>query len=129
MSKTINISENHLKDESSIIENINLKNIPDNMEIDISKNKLQDKSAIIKNTDAINEDEEKYKLYEDINEKIEQFVEWSDEYQKLQQMKREISRKNSKLKEIIKKFSIDLTQGCLVNVLSESVMQLLVKYL
>lgn len=53
------------------------------------------------------EELEKQKIYNEINEKIGEFSDWSDEYKTLQELKQELSKKESRLSQIVK--NLDMT--------------------
>ena len=125
----INIQKNELKGRSSIIENMNSRDIAGEGYIKIEENKLQDEAAILRMRELQQEELEKQKIYNEINEKIGEFSDWSDEYKTLQALKQEISKKESRMPQIVKKFGYDITKGCLVNTFSKVILKIIEKYL
>lgn len=129
MNMIINISKNRLKDKSTIVENMDYANTSGELHMTIEENELQDDAAILRNKQLYQEEIDKQKIYDEINQKIGEFSDWSDEYKKLQELKHELSRKESKMPQIVKKFGYDVTQGCLANLFSTIVIEIIKKYL
>lgn len=126
----VTVSDNQLKDESSILENYSCKELPDNLEMNINGNNLSGKSSILfQNGLSQDEEEIKKQLSFEIIEAMNKFEIWTDEYKKLQEMKIEISNNKIGIRQFVQNFGMELTTGSLSGLLSSCAMELIGKYI